>query len=300
MNRRKFLSASGLTAAGILFNGNKLLASLLKENHTFEVLRNNVGIYVNKGGTIAWQINDDSLIVVDSQFPDTAESLVNEIKKRTNRKIDILFNTHHHGDHTKGNVFLRKFTKDIVANENCIRLQQIRNKPKKPGDKIVTANIAFGNTWNKTIGGEELFAYHLTKAHTGGDAILHFVNSNVAHMGDLVFNGVYPYVNKEDEAMLSGWIDFLDDARNRFDKDTLFIFGHSYSPDKVYGGKEELLNMRNYLEALLNFTKKEISAGKSDDEIFKNEFLPGFEHIKPLWKGAFRVNLKAAIAELRD
>lgn len=299
MNRRNFLRVGGLSATALFINKNNLLAALAADSYTFKVLRNNVGIYANRGGTIGWLISDDALLVVDSQFPATAKELMKEIRKKTSRNIDILFNTHHHGDHTSGNSYLTKFTDNIVANTNCVRLQKKRNKPKKPGDKIVTANVTFEKDWNYSLGNENVTAYHLTNAHTGGDAVLHFTNSNVVHMGDLVFNGVYPYVNKEDEAMLSGWIVFIDDAINRFDNDSIFIFGHSYSPDKVYGNKTDLTNMRNYLEALLNFVRKEIAAGKTDEKILTNNYVPGFDHIKPMWDGAFQINLKAAITEVR-
>ena len=42
-------------------------------------------------------------VVIDSQFPDTSQMFLDGLKTRTPRRIDILLNTHHHGDHTGGN-----------------------------------------------------------------------------------------------------------------------------------------------------------------------------------------------------
>jgi glyoxylase-like metal-dependent hydrolase (beta-lactamase superfamily II) len=177
-------------------------------------------------------------------------------------------------------------------------LQKERNDDGKT--EIVTANTTFEKEWKEKVGSIKLSAYHHSKAHTGGDAILHIENFNIVHMGDLVFNDVYPFVNKDDEASLAGWIEFLDYTYNKFDDETTFIFGHSDKPNKVYGNRSELKEMRNYLEALLGFVKKEITSGKSNDEIMKNEFVPGFENRKAMWKGAFQINLKAAIREVEE
>ena len=49
---------------------------------------------------------------------------MSEIREKTERKIDILFNTHHHGDHTSGNYYLKDYADKIVAQENCPALQK--------------------------------------------------------------------------------------------------------------------------------------------------------------------------------
>ncbi len=300
MNRKEFLKLSMLIGAGITFQGSKLLFLQDDKKYTFKELRNGIGIYVNRGGTIGWLVNKDAVVVIDSQFPFTVKDFLNELHKLTDRKIDILFNTHHHRDHTSGNPYLSKFTKSIVATENCVRLQKTRNTGTDLDKNKVYADKTFEKSWSATLGKENLFAYHLVPAHTGGDAVFHFINSNVVHMGDLVFNRVYPWVNKEDEASLRGWISFLDDAINHFDNDTLFIYGHSFSPEKVYGNKNDLKFMRNYIEALLTTVRKLKSSGKTDEEILKLDSVPGFENMKTLWEGALKANVKAALIELNE
>ncbi|MCK7530603.1 MAG: MBL fold metallo-hydrolase [Marinilabiliales bacterium] len=67
-------------------------------------LRNNVGFFTERGGTIGWMISKDGLVVVDTQFPEQAQHLIEAIRKQSGRQIDLLVNTHHHGDHTGGNI----------------------------------------------------------------------------------------------------------------------------------------------------------------------------------------------------
>jgi glyoxylase-like metal-dependent hydrolase (beta-lactamase superfamily II) len=119
-------------------------------------------------------------------------------------------------------------------------------------------------------------------------------------MGDLVFHNVYPYVNLEDEAHLEGWIGYLNNAYNRFEDDTIFIFGHGRGNglDKVTGRKKDLLVMRDYLTALLDFTQKEIDKGKSEDEAAAVESIPGVTNRTENWEGAMAMNIREAYKEL--
>ncbi len=301
LTRKSFLKTSALITGGTLLSGNKLLASLMQEDKKLQIIRDNYGVYTENGGSIGWYIDDDALIVVDTQFPDSAKNFLDLVRKKTDRKIDIVFNTHHHGDHTSGNVFFKEHTEKIVAQENCPVLQRRRNAEPGEEDKLVYADTTFGSTFEADIGGETITAFHLVPAHTGADSVIHFQKANIVHMGDLVFHNVFPYVNLEDEAHFSGWIDYIEEAHEKFDDDTIFIFGHGRSNelDKVTGKKKDLLVMRDYLTALLEFTQKEIDKGMSEDEAAAAESIPGVSDRKQLWEGAMAMNIREAYKELK-
>ena len=74
---------------------------------SFDPLRGNVGIFTGRGGTIGMLVAPDGLVVVDTQFADTATIALGNLKQMSARKIDFLINTHHHGDHTSGNIVFR-------------------------------------------------------------------------------------------------------------------------------------------------------------------------------------------------
>ncbi|MCF8260032.1 MAG: MBL fold metallo-hydrolase [Melioribacteraceae bacterium] len=293
INRRSFLKTGAITGAGIMFGGNKLLASLIQESSNFRVVRGNVGVYSERGGTIGWYLSDDAVVVVDSQFPDTAANMIVELKKKTSGKIDVLFNTHHHGDHTSGNFYLKDFTKSIVASEDALRLQKANYGSGENAAKQAYADATFKESWKLNIGDETISARHLKAAHTGGDAVLHFEKTNVAHMGDLVFNGVFPYIDIDNgECNIPGWIVNLEQHLNYFDNDTMFIFGHGKS---ITGSKKELNNMKVYFESILDFVSKQRAAGKSDEEIANSESIPGYEDMMEAWPGARKMNLEGAL-----
>ena len=84
----------------------------------------NVGVFTDRGGTIGWLMSDDALVVVDTQFPNSAEKLIEVIKEKTDRKLDILLNTHHHGDHSGGNIAFKEMVNKVVAHKNSKANQQ--------------------------------------------------------------------------------------------------------------------------------------------------------------------------------
>jgi len=117
-------------------------------------------------------------------------------------------------------------------------------------------------------------------------------------MGDLVFNKVYPYMDRPGGCVIEGSINVLGKAALFFDKDTIFIYGHADSDENVSGSIDDLTTMQNYFSALLEFVDKEMKTGKSLTEIQDASHIPGFENLIERWEGAKNMSLKAAYEEL--
>lgn len=294
-NRRSFIKSSSLITAGIFIPANKLIAVLQEELNNMTTLRNNVGIYTERGGTIGWYIADDAVVVIDSQFPDTANNFVSLLLDMSHKKIDLVINTHHHRDHTSGNVSFSKICNTFVANEKTVSLQKKFYGHGENAGSQVYASVAFKDKWSTKIGSEAVTAEHLWAAHTGGDSFIHFENANIVHLGDLIFNNVYPFIDIPGGANIQGWINYLDELVKRFDNDTIFIFGHGTS---VTGGKNDLIRMRDYLSALLDFVNKNIMKGKSKEEIEELTYIPGDEYLNDSGVSRLKINLSAAYEEL--
>ncbi len=293
ITRKNFIKASSLIAGGFLLPNTNVIAKFIASPSGFRIIRDNIGIYTERGGTIGWFISDDAVVVVDSQYEETAKNFVRGVKQKTQRNIDLLFNTHHHGDHTNGNIYLKDFTSIIAAHENCVELQKkfYGNNPDKPQ---AYANVTFRDEWTFDLGKEKLYAKHYCAAHTGGDAVIQFVNSNVVHMGDLVFNKTFPFIDLPGGASLNGWIEFLEKAATHFSKDTIYIFGHAASTDLLTGSQKDLYCMRDYITALLDFVSKEIKNGKTKEEVAASTEIPGVVDIKEQREGMKKMNLERA------
>lgn len=278
MQRRNFLQGTGLSLAMLAIANNKTLANfLMQPAYKFTLLRNDVGIFTEQGGTIAWLSNNSGMAVVDTQFVDPATHLIAELKKISSKPLNYLINTHHHGDHTGGNLAFKGLAEKVVGHTNCLANHQKTAAAQKSEDKQLFADTVFQDQWKAKVGSERIQAHYFGAGHTNGDIIVHFEHANIAHMGDLMFNKRFPFIDRPGGANIQSWVNVLDKTIAKFDKDTLFVFGHSADPLKVTGGKEEIRAMQNYLEKLLLFVKNEMKAGKSKEDILKAQSIPGAE-----------------------
>ena len=82
------------------------------------MLTENIGIFSEKGGTIFFHLSKEGIVVVDTQFPDTALHLIDELKKKTEKPFKLIVNTHHHGDHSSGNIAFKDLVTTVVAHQN--------------------------------------------------------------------------------------------------------------------------------------------------------------------------------------
>ncbi len=282
MKRRDFLFNSALVGAGAFLPLNIFSSTFSRNN--FSLIRRNVGVYTERGGTIGWLLNDDALIAVDSQFPDSAANCIAGLKERTSRTMDYLINTHHHGDHTAGNSAFKDFTTHIVAHENVpgYQMAAAERRGQEAVDAQVTADLTFSDKWTTEAGDETVHATYYGRAHTGGDSVIYFENANVAHMGDLVFNRAYPFIDPGAGALIENWVEVLRTTANELPSDAIYICGHAIAKYGIQASKGDILRKSDFLEELLMFTQKGIDEGKSKEEIASAEVLPGFDDFESL------------------
>ena len=227
-----------------------------------QMLRNNVGIYTERGGTIGWLIDNESIVVVDTQFPEQSKNLIERIKEKSDRQIDLLINTHHHGDHSGGNIAFKGLAKKVVAHANSKANQMRVAKARNVEDTQLYPDTTFTNQWSQKVGQETMTLRYFGAAHTNGDALIHFENANVIHTGDLMFNRRFPVIDRSSGASIENWIEVLGKARKTFDKDAIYIFGHSGEGFSVTGTHKDLKAMQSYLSKLLKYTKSKSKPAK--------------------------------------
>ena len=295
MKRRHFTQLAASSAMAI-HPGIVTLGKLFSlDEFTMKPLRGSVGYFTERGGTIVWMIEDDAVVVVDTQFPDQAENLKGAIREQSTGSIEYVINTHHHGDHTAGNVAFKDVAKNIVAHTNSKINQHNSAESRGNLDKILLPDVTFDDVWTQPVGGEIITATYWGAGHTNGDAFIHFENANVVHVGDLVFNRRFPYIDKGAGASIENWIKVLDKARKHYNNKTIFVCGHSDNGHDIVINKDDISAFVNYLEKVLEFVGSELKAGKSNDEIMAAQSIPG----APEWQGkGIDRSLSAALEEL--
>lgn len=245
----------------------------------FTPLRRNVGIYENRGGVMGWLVSPGGVVVVDSQFADTAGTFVEGLRGRTSRTIDVLLNTHHHGDHVGGNAVLRPMSGRMVAHARAAEL--LRGNENFPAEG--RPDTTFDTEWSVALGDETIRAKHYGRgAHTGGDATVFFREANIVHMGDLMFNRAFPFVDGPSGASVRGWVEVLEAVAREHDGDTVYIFGHAGEGFPFTGSVADLMVQRDFLVAALEKAEGGRREGRSVEQMVESGPPQGFpDHSGP-------------------
>ncbi|CAN5255442.1 MBL fold metallo-hydrolase [soil metagenome] len=281
MERRKFIRNVSFTTALLTLDLKKTFAFFNDPSYKITMLTNEIGIFSEQGGTIGFMLSPNGIVVIDTQFPDPAKHLIAELKSKNTTGFRLLINTHHHGDHTSGNPEFKGLVHQVVAHENCVINQKNVAQSQNKLNEIYYADTTFTDTWKKKVGKEKIKTYYFGPAHTNGDIVVHFQKANIVHLGDLVFNRRFAFVDRPGGANIKSWIQVLDKVINKFSDSTTFIFGHAYNPDRVTGNKDDVRAMQNYLTKLLEFVSSQIQAGKTKEQILQATSIPG----APEWQG---------------
>lgn len=258
----------------------KLMDFTTDSNQSYKIrnLAGNLWTFEERGGTIGFYVDEAGIAVVDTQFPEQSQNLVDVIRSQTDRQIDLLINTHHHGDHTSGNPVFKELVKNSVAHVNSQKNQLVNAVENGTMGDIFLPETVFDNSWRMPVGNETITLNYFGAGHTNGDAITTFVNTNAVHMGDLVFNRRFPYIDMAAGASIENWIVVLDNVLKFHNEETKYIFGHSDNGYDIIGSGEDIKAFQNYLEKLLEFGRSSIKSGKTLEEVKQiTTVIPGAE-----------------------
>ena len=191
----------------------------------FEVTQVSGTVWVlisGRGGNIGVSSGPDGVLMIDDQFAPLADKIRAALQKAgTSSDIKFLLNTHFHGDHTGGNIeFGEEAT--IIAHTN------VRERLAAPGDATARALpvITFDDALSIHFNGEEIRAFHIPDAHTDGDAVIYFMGSNVLHMGDNFFSGLFPFVDIASGGSIAGVERGVSDILQHVPENISIIPGH--------------------------------------------------------------------------
>lgn len=221
------------------------------------------------GGNIGVSVGEDGVFVIDDQFAPLTEKIEAAIKTLTDQPIKFLVNTHYHGDHTGGNENMHKLGVTIIAHDNVRhRLETTPKRDNTMRPKEALPIITFNDELNIHINGEKVAVFHAEHAHTDGDALLFFTESNVLHTDDTYFKGRYPYIDLNSGGSVEGYIKAVKLGLEAINDSTQIIPGHGSVSNKAE--YEAFLKM---LEVLKDNIQNEINAGKTEEDVAKNESL---------------------------
>ncbi len=228
------------------------------------------GLYMltGSGGNIGLSVGKSGSFLVDDQYAPLSDKILAVVKAITPDPVRFVVNTHWHGDHTGGNENMGKAGAYIVAHDNVRKRMSSehfnavfqRTTPPSPEGALPVVTFAEGVTffWN----GEEIRVYHVPPAHTDGDAIVHFVKADVVHMGDLFFNGGYPFIDTSSGGRVDGVIAAADRVLGSIGDKTRVIPGHG-----PLAAKADLQAYRDVVKTVRDRIAKLKAEGKSREQV---------------------------------
>ena len=195
-------------------------------------LSDTVYMLKGRGGNVGISTGDDGLYIIDDQVKPVTTQLLRAIRKISTEPIRFVINTHYHADHTGGNEAIGGAGAVIIAHDNIrkrmttTQVSIFTKKTTPPYAKDALPVVTFNDRMSLHLNGETATAYYVANGHTDGDAIIHFPVSNVIHMGDMYFNGLYPYVDLDAGGSMKGLIEATELALSMADESTRIIPGH--------------------------------------------------------------------------
>jgi cyclase len=197
---------------------------------TSQSLGANLTMLAGPGGNVVVLNGADGKVVVDTFVQPAWTALKAALDKMGNQRIATVIDTHWHFDHADNNESFRKAGAAIVAHDNTAkRLSQSHELlgakfPAAPAGALPTQT--FANMHKIDANGEQIVLGYIPPAHTDTDISIKFQKANVLHLGDVFFNGMYPFIDASTGGSIGGMINGAGMAAKQADNSTKIVPGH--------------------------------------------------------------------------
>ncbi len=241
----------------------------------------NVYALFGPGGNIGVSVGDDGMLIVDDLMAPLTERIREALGKLGEGKVKFLLNTHWHPDHTGANQDWGG-SAPIVAHHNVrhrlATQQEVLGMTYGPLPAEGLPVVTFTDSLSIHFNGEEIRAIHLPGGHTDGDIVVWFSQSNVIHMGDLFFNGIFPFVDLGSGGDVLQFTENVGAMLDRIPDDARIIPGHGPVADM-----EDLRRFHTMLTETTEIVRGHVEAGKTLEEIQAEETFDDY----PGWGDVF-------------
>jgi glyoxylase-like metal-dependent hydrolase (beta-lactamase superfamily II) len=293
--REMFQLASSIAPAFWLVRGASAQMSRPLE---LQPLSDKLTLLTGDGGNMAILQGADGLLLIDSGLPANAEEMDKKARTVAPFPIQVLINTHYHFDHVGGNERLGREGVKIMAHENVLKRLSTPQKNSFLNREFAALapegrpTATFSTGGEITHGGEKVVYEHLPPAHTDGDATIHFRNANVFHAGDLMFNGIYPFIDYSVGGSIEGMIAAADRIVDAVDGKTKIIPGHGPMAvrEDVRAYRAMLAGVNERVTALVKAGKtleqaQAAEPAKEWDEKWGKGFMKSSDFVRMLYAG---------------
>jgi len=244
MKTTLFHKASHLAVLFVLSLAPALFAQEQQVQIQTSHVRGGVYMLAGVGGNVAVFPGEDGVLVVDAGMPEYSQGILDEIEGITEEagfqpEIRYLINTHWHFDHVGGNAAFARTGATLAAHEGVVHLVSEDQVMESLDDRAVEAlppegrpTLSFNDRMNLQCNGDLIHVVHMPGAHSNGDVIVHFRDADIIHLGDIFFNGMYPFIDVDNEGNIDGMVRAVEEVLTHSRPTTLFIPGHGELADR--------------------------------------------------------------------
>lgn len=264
IGRRELLTGTALAGLALAMPPVVMAQQALAVTH----LRNDIHLISGAGCNVVVAVGPDAVLVVDGGLESASTALLREIDILAGGKpVTTLFNTNWRPHHCGLNYALGPAGAAIVAHENT-RLWQNNDftvawekRHYRPMPATSQANDTFYQSGDLRLGDETVAYGFISQGHTDGDIYIHFKESNILVVGDMVTVGTYPIL----DYVTGGWIGGAQRCTNGLldmaDAGTLFV-----PAEGAVCGREEVEAQRRMLDTAYEKVADAYRNGRSLDQ----------------------------------
>ena len=247
----------------------------------------NLTMLSGPGGNVVVLRGADGKIVVDTFVQPAWTNLTAALDRLGKEKIATVIDTHWHFDHADNNGAFRKLGAGIVAHDNTKKRMSEAHVllgsqiPPSPAGALPT--LTFSVTRRIDANGDSLMLGKIPNAHTDTDIYIKFQKANVLHLGDVFFNGMYPFIDASTGGSINGMIEGATFSMKQADASTKIVPGHG-----PLGDMKSLTAFRDMLVTSRDRVATLKKSGQSLKEVIAAQ---PTKDLDPVWgKGFFPPN----------
>jgi len=234
----------------------------------------------------AFLLTPEGIILTDPISKTTAEWIKAEFDKRFDVPVKYIVYSHYHDDHAPGAEVFEDAI--IVAHENVVpALMEESENPAIP------PHVTFSDRASIKLGGKQVDLIYAGKSHTDNLIFVHYPQERAILAVDSMWIDRVAYGDLGTNSFFPDWIEALKTIE-AIDFDTVLVAHGHYGKASGFGTvgtKQDLVEFREYFEALYDAVYAAKQAGLSLDETVETVNLEQFSDMD-MYDKWFKLNVK--------
>jgi glyoxylase-like metal-dependent hydrolase (beta-lactamase superfamily II) len=220
------------------------------------------------GGNTAVFITATGVVLVDTKFSENWYGLLAQVRSVTDKPITHVINTHAHGDHSGGDIYLDHSVEIDVQANTAANMRTLDVLPR-PGNTLPPIVRTFVDRMTLLSGDDAIDLYWFGPAHTDGDALVVFRAARVMHAGDVFPGRVTPIANIEFGGNGVGLAHYLTEAARTIPDVDRVITGHGVvEPWKAF------VDYGRFVSLLVDYVRANMHWRTDKNRVFKALTVP--------------------------